>query len=374
MKRKIIITVGIVLAILAVLGGVKFWQIRVMIAAGQAFVPPPETVATAVVHEEKWPDTLTAVGSISAVQGVTVSPEIAGTVSEIAFESGAVAAKGDLLVRLDTSSEAAQLRGADAQVELARLNAERTRVLQANHTVSQSELDGAEATLKQNQANADNIRATIEKKTIRAPFAGQLGIRQVDLGELLDVGKPIVSLQALSPTYCDFSLPQQDLAQLRTGLPVRVSSDSYPDQWFEGAVTAINPDLDQTMRSVRLQATFENADQRLRPGMFVRVVVVLPQEQAILVVPATAILSAPFGDAVYLIDPQVANGRTNLIAQQKFIRTGRAHGDFVSVESGLKAGDRVVTAGIFKLHNGASVQENNTDTPKPSLSPTPPNS
>ena len=254
------------------------------------------------MHEEKWPDTLTAIGSISAEQGVTVSPEIAGKVSEIAFESGAVVAKGDLLVRLDTSSEEAQLRAIEAQVELARLNAERDRQLRANNTLSQSELDAAEAVLKQNQANADAIRATIEKKNIRAPFAGQLGIRLVNLGELLDVGKPIVSLQSLSPVYADFSLPQQELARLRTGLPVRVSSDTYPDQRFEGTLTALNPDLDQTTRSVRLQATFENAEKQLRPGMFVRVEVVFPEEQTVLAVPATAILSAPYGDSVYVIE------------------------------------------------------------------------
>ncbi|MFZ0826193.1 MAG: efflux RND transporter periplasmic adaptor subunit [Verrucomicrobiia bacterium] len=374
MKRNISRAGLIVLAVVLVLAGIKTWQVRTLIAAGRAFVPPPETVSTAVVHEEKWPDTLTAVGSISAVQGVTVSPEIAGKVSEIAFESGAAVAKDDLLLRLDTSSEAAQLRAIEAQVELARLNAERTRQLRVNNTVSQSELDGVEATLKQEQANADAIRATIEKKTIRAPFAGQLGIRLVNLGELLDVGKPIVSLQALSPAFADFSLPQQNLAQLKTGLPVRVTSDTYPDQRFEGTLTAINPDLDQTTRSVRLQATFENAEKLLHPGMFVRVEVLLPEAQTVLVVPATAILSAPFGDAVYVVEPQAANGVTNLVVQQKFIRTGRAHGDFVSVESGLKAGDRVVTAGLFKLRNGVGVQENNTDTPQPSMSPNPPNS
>ena len=372
MKRKIIIAVGIVLAILAVLGGVKVLQILTMIDAGKAFVPPPETVSTTVVHEEKWSDTLVAVGSISAVQGVTVSPEIAGKVSEIDFESGAVVAKGDLLVRLDTSSEEAQLRAIEAQVDLARLNADRTRVLQSNHTVSQSELDTAESTFKQNQANADAIRATIEKKTIRAPFAGQLGIRLVNLGELLDAGKPIVSLQALSPVYCNFSLPQQDLARLKTGLPARVSSDSYPGQVFEGTLTAMNPDLDQTTRSVQLQATFENGDKRLQPGMFVRVEVVFPEEQAVLAVPSTAIVSEPFGDSVYVIQANATN--STLTVRQQFVHTGRTHGDFISVASGLKAGDRVVSAGSFKLHNGTRVQENNTDTPKSSMSPNPPNS
>ncbi len=372
MKRMIIVAIAVVLAVFAVLAGVKIWEFRTMIAAGQTFVPPPETVSTAVVHEEKWPDTLTAVGSINAKQGVTVSPEIAGKVSEITFESGAVVAKGDLLVRLDTSSEEAQLRAIEAQVELARLNTERTRQLRVNNTVSQSELDTAEASLKQNQANADNIRATIEKKNIRAPFAGQLGIRLVNLGELLDVGKPIVSLQALSPVYCDFSLPQQDLAKLRSGLPVRVSSDSYPGQVFEGMLTAMNPDLDQTTRSVQLQATLENADKRLQPGMFVRVEVVFPEEQTVLAVPSTAILSEPFGDSVYVIESNSTNAA--LVVRQQFVRTGRNHGDFISVSSGLKDGDRVVSAGLFKLHNGTRVQENNTDTPKPSMSPNPPNS
>jgi membrane fusion protein (multidrug efflux system) len=373
MERKFLTAVIIVLAVILGLAGVKTWQIRTLIAAGQAFVPPPETISAAVAHEEQWQDTLTAIGSINAVQGVTVSPEIAGKVSEITFESGAVVAKGDLLVRLDTSSEEAQLRAIEAQVELAQLNADRTRQLRTNNTVSQSELDAAEATLKQEQGNADAIRATIEKKTIRAPFAGQLGIRLVNVGELLDVGKPIVSLQALSPVFADFSLPQQELARLKTGLAVRVTSDTYPGQNFDGTLTAINPDLDATTRSVRLQATFANAEQLLRPGMFVRVEVIFPDEQTVLAVPATAILSAPYGDSVYVIEshPGKNGGKPEAVVSQKFVRTGRSHGDFISILSGLKAGDRVVSAGVFKLRNGMSVQENNETTPKPSNSPKP---
>ena len=373
MKRNIIISLVIVLAVVAVLAGVKTWQIHTLIAAGQASAPPPETISAAVAHEEQWQDTLTAIGSINAVQGVTVSPEIAGKVSEITFESGAVVAKGDLLVRLDTSSEEAQLRAIEAQVELAQLNADRTRQLRTNNTVSQSELDATEATLKQQQGNADAIRATIEKKTIRAPFAGQLGIRLVNLGELLDVGKPIVSLQALLPVFADFSLPQQELARLKTGLAVRVTSDTYPGQHFDGTLTAINPDLDATTRSVRLQATFENAEKQLHPGMFVRVEVIFPDEQTVLAVPATAILSAPYGDSVYVIEsrPGKNGGKPEAVVSQKFVRTGRSHGDFISILTGLKAGDRVVSAGVFKLRNGMSVQENNETTPQPSNSPKP---
>lgn len=367
MKRKIFIAAGIVVVIFVVLAGVKALQIRKMIAFGKTFVPPPDTVSSAVAQEEKWQDTLTAVGSINAAQGVTVASEVAGTVSEIDFESGATVNKGDLLLRLDTSSEEAQLRAAESQTELSRLNAERTRNLRADNTVSQSELDQAEATLKQNQANADAIRATIEKKTIRAPFAGRLGIRLVNLGQSLDARAPIVSLQSLTPVYADFSLPQQNIAQLKTGLPVQISCDAYPSQKFSGTLTALNPDLDSATRSVTLQATFENTNQMLHPGMFVRVEVVLPQAQPVLAIPATAILSAPYGDSVFVIE------QTNsaFVVRQQFVRTGESHGDFVSVLDGLKAGDRVVSAGLFKLRNGAPVSINDDIVPKPVMKPNP---
>ena len=373
MTRKLFVGIAIVLVVFVALAAVKYLQIRTMIAAAPMFAPPPETIATAVVHEEIWPDTLTAVGSVSASQGVIVAPEIAGTVSEIDFESGAAVNQGDLLLRLDTSSEAAQLRSAEAQAAWAKLNAERQRKLVADKTASQSDLDQADSSWKQADANADNIRATINKKTIRAPFAGKLGIRLVNLGEQLDVGKGVVSLQSLSPIFVDFSLPQQEFAQLRTGLKVRAVADSYPTNEFEGEIAAINPDLDAATRSVRIRAKFENADELLHAGMFVRVSVILPREDPVLVIPATAVLSAPYGDSVFIVTPD-KSGSTNLVAQQAFIRTGRTRGDFVSVESGLKTGDRVATAGIFKLRNGVNVRENNDVAPKASEAPTPPNS
>ena len=377
MKRKIfiaLIALAVVVVIFAALAGVKTMHIRTMIAFGKTFVPPPETIAAAAAREEAWQETIGAVASVNAAQGVTVAPEISGTVTEIAFESGAAVNKGDLLVKLDASSEAAQLRATEAMADWARVSAERLRKLSADKTISQSELDQAEASLKQAGANADTIRAAMDKKTIRAPFTGQLGIRLVNLGERLEAGKGIVSLQALSPVFVDFSLPQQDLNKLQPGLAVRVTSDTYPGKNFDGELAAINPDLDAATRSVRLRAKFANAEKLLRPGMFVRAEVVLPGDQKVLVIPATALLSAPYGDSVFVIEPQVANGKTNLIVQQKFIRTGRVEGDFVSVESGLKAGDKVVTAGIFKLRNGMAVVENNELAPKPSRTPTPPNS
>lgn len=373
MTRKIFVGLVIVVVVAGALAAVKTMQIRTMIAFGASFAPPPETISSAVAHEEKWPETLPAVGSVSAAQGVLVSPEIAGTVSEIAFESGATVKQGDLLVRLNSASEAAQLQAAEAQVELARLNAERARQLRADKTVSQSELDTAEATLKQNQANAESIRATIDKKTIRAPFAGRLGLRLVNLGEQVEAGKAIVSLQSSSPMFVDFSLPQQNLSQLTTGLKVIATTDAYPGKKFAGAVAAINPDLDTASRSIRVRAQFENADELLHGGMFVQVEAMLPDEQPALVIPSTALLSAPYGDSVFVVNAPTNSTSTNLVVQQKFIRTGRSHGDFVSVESGLKAGEKVATAGIFKLRSGMAVIENNELAPPASETPTPPN-
>jgi membrane fusion protein (multidrug efflux system) len=374
MKRKLLAGVAVVLLLGGGLAFIKIGQFKTMGAATAAFTPPPETIATAIVSAESWPEILPAVGSVSPAQGVTVAPEIGGAVSEIAFESGATVKQGDLLVKLDSSSEEAQLRAAEAQAELARLNADRNRKLRGDNTVSQSELDATEATLKQAQANADAIRSVIAKKNIRAPFSGRLGIRLVNLGEQLAAGTGIVSLQSLSPLFVDFSLPQQELARLQTGLKVHAISDAYTDKIFDGEIAAINPDLDVATRSIRVRAKFENADELLRSGMFVRVQVDLPGDQPVLAVPVTAIISAPFGDSVFVVETHVEKGVTNMVAQQKFIRTGRAHGDFISIETGLKAGDKVATAGVFKLRNGMAVQENNTVSPKTSETPTPPNS
>ena len=261
----------------------------------------------------------------------------------------------------------------EAQVELAGINLGRVRTLREANMVSQADLDTAEATLKEDQSNANAIRATIEKKTIRAPFAGRLGIRQVNLGQYLDSGKPIVSLQSLAPIYATFSLPQQDLALLQTGMPVRVQVDAYPNRTFEGTLSAINPDLDASTRSVSVQATFANADQVLRPGMFAKIEVVLPELKDVLVIPATAILSAPYGDSVYVVESKAAGqgGKTSLTVRQQFIRVGRVRGDYLTVESGLKTGEKVVSAGAFKLRNGMAVIENNDIAPKASLAPRP---
>jgi membrane fusion protein (multidrug efflux system) len=373
MKTKIAIAIIGVILIVSGLAGVKALQFKTLIGAAKSFSQPPETVSSAIVTEEKWQTTLAAIGSVTAVEGVNVTTEVAGLVREISFESGATVDKGAILVRLDTSSEEAQLRSIQSQLELARINLERERTLRSENMVSQSDLDTAEATLKQYQANADATQAVIDKKTIRAPFAGRLGIRQINRGQYLDSGKPIVSLQSLAPIHADFWLPQQELARLATGMRVRLHTDAFPDHDFEGKLSAINPDLDASTRSVGLQATFDNPQQLLRPGMFARVEVLLPEEKNVLVIPATSVVSAPYGDSVYLIEsnPGTETNKPGLSVRQQFIRTGRARGDFVTVESGVKAGDRIVSAGVFKLRNGMSVVENNELVPKLSHTPRP---
>ncbi len=372
MKKLLFATLLLIIAV-GTLAGVKVLQNKKLTAAGKSFTLPPETVSSAVAHEEKWQNTLEAIGSVTAAQGVNVTTELPGIVQEIAFESGALANQGDLLVRLDTSSEEAQLRSLEAQAGLAQIEVGRARKLRADKMVSESELDSAEATFKQTQANADAVRAIISKKTIRAAFSGRLGLRLINRGEYVDAGKAIVSLQALTPIYADFSLPQQDLAQIRTGQHVRLSLDTYADRSFEGVLSAINPDLDPGTRSVRLRATFENSDQLLRPGMFVRAEVLLPTEQPVLVIPATAVLSSPYGESVYVIEPNAGTSSVGagLVARQQFIRTGRARGDLVAVETGLNPGERVASSGVFKLRNRMPVTENNSLVPKASPTPHP---
>jgi membrane fusion protein (multidrug efflux system) len=374
MKSKLLIGLLIVLVLGGGLAAVKTLQIRKMIAAGALFAPPPETIASAVAAEDSWPDLLPAIGTVNAENGINLMAEIAGPVRERLFESGAEVVAGDLIAKLDTSSEEAQLRSAEAQSALAKITAERLRRLRAENAVAQSEVDQAESQLKQNEAAADSLQAIIAKKNIRAPFAGRLGIWQANLGQFLESGKPLIALTALSPLFVDFTLPQQDLSRLAVGLRVRATADAYPGQVFEGQLAAINPDLNATTRSVSLRAKFANAEKLLRPGMFVRVEVLMPQSKKVLAIPATAILSAPSGDSVFVITQPAENGGTNLVVQQKFIVTGAARGDFIAVETGLKAGDRVVSAGIFKLRNGMTVVENNEIVPKASLTPTPPNS
>jgi membrane fusion protein (multidrug efflux system) len=373
MTRKIVSVVIGVLLIFLFLGGMKFLQIRKIIAAGASAGPPPEAVTSAVVREETWPSTLAAIGSVSAVQGVIVSAEVSGTVKSIAFESGGTVDKGDLLVQIDASVEEAQLRSAEANAQLTRLDVDRARDLQKRNVIAKSEMDTAEAKFAQGTAEVENLKSVIAKKTIRAPFAGRLGIREINVGQVVNAGQHIVPLQALNPVFVDFSLPQQRLPDIAVGMVINVTTDAAPDRQFSGKLTALNSSLDTATRSVGVQATLENADEVLKPGMFAKVEVVLPQKNPVLIIPATAVSYAPYGDSVFVIESKhdEKSGKESPAIRQQFIRLGETRGDFVAVTSGLKAGETVASTGIFKLRNGMAVQVNNELAPNPQIAPKP---
>ena len=372
MKKRIILALVGLVILIVILGSIKALQITAMIDQGKKFVPPPETVTAATVKADTWETALTAVGTLNAVQGVTVAAELPGKVVNIAFEAGSAVKKGDVLLRQDTSSEEAQLPGALAQVELTRLNLERSEQLVAKGMIARVDRDNAVANAEQAKAQADNIRATISKKTVRAPFSGQLGIRQVNLGQLLREGDPIVTLQSLDPIYVDFTLPQQQLPQVRPGLPVQVTGDALPGATLGGIITAINPLVDAETRTFKIQATAANRGGKLRPGMFVNVAVVLPERQKVLAIPATAILYAPYSDSVFVIEEN-KEGKGGSVLRQQFVHLGERRGDFVAVTSGLKEGESVVSTGVFKLRNGQSVMIDNKLAPDFQKAPRPEN-
>jgi membrane fusion protein (multidrug efflux system) len=368
--KKFLIIIGAV-ALIAVIILVKVQQINTLIHAKAPVQLEP--VSTAQVKQESWQQTLTSVGSLTAVQGVTVSAELDGKIVEIDFEAGTQVQAGDVLVRQDTTVEEAELRAAEATYELARVNLKRTKELLEKSTVSQSQFDADYATAKQASAAADNIRATIAKKTIKAPFSGSLGIRLVNLGQSLKAGDAIVSLQALNPIFVDFYLPQQQVSQLAPGLAVKLQGDSFSGKQVIGKITAISPDIDTATRNIRVQATVDNTSGLLRPGMYVDVAVELPVIDKVLTIPATSVVYAPFGDTVYVVEPKKddTTGDTVQVVRQQIVRLGNRQGDFVSVLSGLKVGDTVVSSGVFRLRPGAAVFVNNSFAPDAQLSPKP---
>ena len=371
MAKKIILTSISLLVVLGAIAGIKVLQIKTLIS--QKFEQPAEAVSIAVVGSETWQQTLTSVGSLSAVQGVVVAAELDGKIVQVDFDAGNAVKAGDVLVRQDTTVEEAQLRSAEAAVHLSRVNLARTSELLAKATVSEAQFDMDNATFDQAVAAADNIRATIAKKTIKAPFSGQLGIRLINLGQNLKAGDSIVSLQALNPIFVDFYMPQQELAQLKPGLLVRVSGDSMAGKSVEGKLTAINPDVDASTRNVRVQATVDNDGGVLHPGMFVDVAVELPMTDKVLPIPATAVLYAPYGDSVYVVESKTdaTTGAKQLVVRQQIVRLGVQRGDFVAVVSGLKEGETIVTSGVFKLRPGSTVVVNNSVAPDSKLAPTP---
>lgn len=379
MLRKTLLFLAGVVAVVLIIAGplwlVKASQFKAMGDAGAAMVMPPTTVNATAAKQEAWETTINATGSVAAVQGVTVGAEVGGKVVKISFEPGTPITAGRELVKLDTSIEEAQLRAAEASAALAVANRERARELRQSNTNSQAELDAAEAQAKQAAAQADGLRAVIAKKTIRAPFTGRLGLRHVNLGQILREGDAITTLQTLDPIYVNFSLPQQRLAQVEPGTTIRVTTDAAPGVVFTGKINAVNPEVDMATRNIRVQATIANTAEKLRAGMFANVEVVLPEKENVLSIPATAVMYAPYGDSVFVVEERKneQSGKVERVLRQQFVRLGRTRGDFVSVVDGLKPDETVVTSGVFKLRGGMPVVVDNTLAPDAKLEPKPKN-
>ena len=363
MKKRIILTAVIALAVFGAIFSYKFYGIHQMQAAMAGMRPPLVTVSAAAAREETWPNTLTAVGSLTSFRGITVKSELAGTVRQVAAESGAAVAEGDMLVVLDTAMEEAQLAGLEAQLKLAEINLGRARDLRTNNTNAPVDLDTAEAAGLQAQSAAEQVRITIEKKRVVAPFAGRLGIVKVYPGQLLAVGDPLVVLESIDPIHVDFSLPQQELSRLKVGQSVQLAVDAYPGRVFEAKISAISPRVTDATRSIDIRATLENQDEALRPGMYAHADVVLPPTERAMVLPSTAVVHNPYGETVYVIE--------NGLANQRFIKTGPQRGDLIVVTDGLKIGDQVVTSGQIKLRNGSAVRIDNSVAPEANPAPKP---
>jgi membrane fusion protein (multidrug efflux system) len=369
-----ILMLAAMVALISVLGFVKFQQIQTAIAQGAAFQPPPEAITTIVAKEDRWASTLNAVGSAAAVQGVTVSADLPGTVDRVAFDSGRAIQAGEVLVELDTRQERAQLAAAEADRDLAKINFDRMEGLLNESVISKAEYDKAASQRKQTDAKVGEILAMIARKTIKAPFTGILGIRQVNSGQYLKAGDPIVGLQALNPIYVNFDVPQQDAGRVRVGHGVHVTAKDVGSVPFVGQVTALDSVVDPATRNVKIQATLANPEGKLQPGMFLDVEVGTAVNQTVIALPASAISYAPFGDSVFIVtDLKTPDGKPYKGVRQQFVKVGPTRGDQIAVVSGVKPGDEVATSGLFKLRTGAAVLINNAVQPGNNPKPKPEN-
>lgn len=354
-----------ILVLLVLVGGlvaVKYKQIALLIHTGEEMEKagaPPETVSTAIVKLEKWEGTLTAVGSVTAAKGVALSNDAAGVVTRLHFDSGATVKTGQVLVELDANVERAQLASATSRLELANATAKRSKVLADKGALTAAELEKDESAAKTASTEIDTLRAQIARKMVRAPFAGKLGIRNVNVGQYLQPGTTLTVLESVGGLHVDFALPQQRLPDLKVGMPVRAVI-AGSGQTAEGTISAIDPSVDSATRNVKLQATLPNLKDELRPGMFVNVSVVLPERAAQLIVPSTAIVRAAYGNSLFVVEAEAgAAAAAPQKVRQQFVRLGEARGDFVAVEDGVKENETIVRAGAFKLRNGSKILVNN---------------
>lgn len=371
MKKRLLVVVAALLVLIAALGFFKYRQIQAAIKGG-AWSPPPEAVTTAVATEATWEGTIHAIGSATAVEGVMVSADLPGVVASIEFESGRPVHKGDVLVRLDTSQERAQLAAASARRDLAKLDLERVQHLREQNANAQADLDRATAEAKQADAAVAELQAVIQRKTIRAPFSGVLGIRKVNLGQYLAGGDPVVPLQSDSPIYVNFAIPQQSIAGISVGDAVHVVKDETSESIETGKINAINSLIDPDTRNVDVQAIFSNKDRKLRPGMFCEVAVMLGKSARVVALPASAIAYAPYGNSVFIVEEMDGPDKKKYKGvRQQFVKLGDTRGDQVAILSGVTAGQEVVTSGVFKLRGGVAVQVNNSITPSNTTDPKP---
>ncbi len=367
------------IAVAILIGSIVYIKLEQFADMGEVaanMVMPPTVVTAQKINKAEWEQLIPATGSVSALQGVAVSAEVGGRITRILFESSDTVKAGQTLIQLDTVSEKSQLASTIAAEDLARAELSRQKKLRKSKLTSDEAVDRAEAQLKDSIAQVGVIEALIDKKTVRAPFSGRLGFRQVDLGQILSVGEPIVTLQSMTPVYVEFSVPQQKLSLLQNDMDVRIKWDAHPETIFGGKIAHIDLEVDPVTRNIQVQALTENADEKLRVGMFVNVELVLPEKRSVLPVPATAILYASFGNSVFIVDEQKneASGEIELVLRQQFVSLGLARGDFIDITDGLKAGETVVTSGVFKLGTGMKVVIDNTLAPKINLDPNPRNS
>ncbi|MEY5026905.1 MAG: hypothetical protein RLZZ244_2433 [Verrucomicrobiota bacterium] len=352
----------------------KVIKVKKAIAMGKSFAPPPAAVTTVTVQPRPWTPLLRAVGSVKALQGVTVTTDLAGIVSEICFESGQAVRKGTLLLRLQSDQETAQLHGAQARKRLAELELARKLELRAKSALPASEIDLAENELQQATSAVEQASALLARKNITAPFDGMMGLRQVSLGQLLNPGTPIATMHSMDPVRVQFPLPQQQLALVKPGLALRLSAQGIGSGTWSGTITALDSQLSETARSITVEATLPNPGGSLRQGMFVHVEIPLPEEPNSLVLPASAINYAPYGDTIYvLFDGKDPQGNPQRQVESRAVKVGEAQGDLVRILSGLKAGEEVVSSGVFKLRPMAPVRVNNSLPPPAEAAPTPPN-
>jgi membrane fusion protein (multidrug efflux system) len=370
MKLQLGVTLTAIFLLSSVLGVIKATQISRAIAEHSRSGPPPESVTTTKISTVQWRESFDTVGSFVSIQGATLGAKESGNVVAVRFDSGARVKAGDVLLEIDRSVEEANLKGALARLEFAKQSLARAQNLRSQSAMSLSTFEDAQSKLRQAESEAQSIRATIERKTIVAPFDGRAGIRTVNIGSYVNAGDPIVPLYSLNPIYFNFSVPQHFAPLLATKIPISVSVDAFPDQKFTGEITAVNPNIDEATRTISIQATVQNAREEILPGMFGAVRLEVGPERPLLAVPSTSVTYAPYGNSVYVVErSKDPSGRDLSTVRQQIVQLGRARGDFVSVIKGLSEGDEIVSAGTFKLRPGAVVHVQNSGGPSPAIVP-----